>query len=153
MRKFQVKGVVCSGFGRGRLRMKELHDYYRVLTGMDFYLGTLNIKLTILITFYDGLEIQVPYKTSYEKVNLIPAYVNEIKGFIIRPENLRHPAEVVEFICPICMRNKFHLKDGDIVIVEIEKQYVRNINCKHKQSCNRPTHRDTLRGPNHGHFI
>ena len=65
-----------------------------------------------------GLEIS-PSK-GFCRGKLFKAYfVNYLKCAIVKPKVVNYPENVIEIVAPVNLREKFQLKDGDVVEVKI----------------------------------
>ncbi len=122
-----IKGKVFTGLSEGR-RFTELPWVRRQVKeqlGFDPHPGTLNLSLSsdteisILLSRFEGLEI-LPEK-GYFPGRLYKASImrRRVPTAVIRPEVPGYPEDVVEIVAPVCLREEFHLRDGDEVEVEI----------------------------------
>ena len=122
-----VKGKVFSGSGEGAkfIELPWVRKQIAEKLGFIPYLGTLNIKLA-----KDGVKV----KKLLEKAKSIE--ISPVNGFcrgrcikaclmdnvecaIIIPEIAGYPEDVLEVIAPINLRERFLLKNGDVVKVKI----------------------------------
>jgi riboflavin kinase len=122
-----IQGKIFSGTGEGA-KFIQLPWVKRQITkklGFTPYQGTLNIKLTEdslnlkeLLKKVDAIEI-LPSK-GFSRGKCFEAYfMDELKCAIVMPDVVNYPVDVVEVIAPINLREKFNLKDGDMVDVKI----------------------------------
>jgi len=122
----RVKGIVFSGSGEGA-RFIEIPWVRKQITeklGFIPYAGTLNIKLA------EGIANSKLLKKA-KAIEILPAegfcrgkcfnacFMDTLKCAIVIPEVENYPEDILELIAPINLREKFKLKDGDIVNVEI----------------------------------
>ena len=126
MKMLRVKGIVFSGSGEGA-RFIEIPWVRKQITeklGFIPYAGTLNIKLA------EGIANSKLLKKA-KAIEILPAegfcrgkcfnacFMDTLKCAIVIPEVENYPEDILELIAPINLREKFKLKDGDIVNVEI----------------------------------
>jgi len=121
-----VKGKVFTGFSEGKKFTELPWVKRRVKEKLGFtpYAGTLNIilppdlQISKLLNEFKGWEI--PPENGYFPGYFHKALINgEIHGAVVRPSIPRYPRDVVEILAPICLRERFNLKDGDEVEVKI----------------------------------
>jgi riboflavin kinase len=121
-----LKGEVFSGSGEGA-RFTELQWVRRQIAqklGFTPYLGTLNIRLT-----EDKVKLKLLRRS--KSVQISPAngfcggrcfnahLADNLKCAIVIPEVANYPEGILEVVAPINLREKYRLKDGDIVEVKI----------------------------------
>ena len=121
-----VKGKVFAGLGEGK-RFTELpwvRSQIEEQLRFKPYPGTLNLSLSSdgeagsLLYKFEGKRI-VP-KKGYLAGRLYRAVVmGREPGALVRPEIPGYPDNVVEIVAPVCLREKYHLRDGDDVEVKI----------------------------------
>jgi riboflavin kinase len=122
-----IPGKIFSGTGEGA-KFIQLPWVKRQITkklGFTPYPGTLNIKLT-----EDSLNFKELLKKA-KAIEILPSegfcrgkcfeayFMDKLKCAIVIPDVVNYPADIVEVIAPINLREKFHLKDGDMVDVKI----------------------------------
>jgi riboflavin kinase len=121
-----VRGKVFSGSGEGA-RFIEIPWVRRQITeklGFIPYPGTLDIKLAEGIVRFKLLK-------KAKTIEILPArgfcrgrcfnacFMDTLKCAVIIPEVENYPEDVLEVIASINLREKFKLKDDDIVDVQI----------------------------------
>jgi len=121
-----VKGRVFKGLGHGE-KFTELPWAKRQIKGklgFEPYPGTLNLSLPPnieaikLLNMFRGWKIQ-PEK-GYFPGRFYKAFImQKVYGAVVRPEAPEYPDHIIELVAPICLREKFDLKDGDEVEVKI----------------------------------
>ncbi len=123
----RVKGKVFSGSGEGAKFIQLPWAKKQIAEKLGFfpYPGTLNIKTT-----EDIHELEKLLKKE-KTIEILPAkgfcrgrcfnacFMDTLKCAIVIPEVENYPEDVLEVIAPINLREKFKLKDGDIVDVQI----------------------------------
>ena len=126
-RTLTIKGKVFSGSGDGArfIRLPWVRKQIAEKLGFIPYTGTLNIKLTAeSITIKKPLEnaraIEISPVKGFCRGRCFPAYfIKDLKCAIIIPEVENYPEDVIEVVTPVNLREKFELKDGDMVKVKI----------------------------------
>jgi len=121
-----VKGKVFTGLNEGR-RFTELPWVRKIVKeklGFEPYPGTMNLTLPsdaqigTLLKKFKGWKI--PPEKGYFPGRLYKALImGKVAGGVVRPEVPSYPENVLEVIAPTCLREEFHLKDGDEVKVKI----------------------------------
>lgn len=127
MRKKLLIGKVVSGSGEGG-KFTELPWVKKQITeklGFSPFPGTLNIKLN---------ENSLKVKKALEKLNLVEispqegfckgkcieaCFMNQLKCAIVIPKVENYPEDLIEIVAPVNLRDKFQLRDGDTVEVEV----------------------------------
>ena len=122
----RVRGKVFSGSGEGA-KFIEIPWVRKQITeklGFIPYPGTLNIKLTEgianvkLLKKAKAIEI-LPAEGFYRGICFNACFMDTLKCAIVIPEVENYPEDILEVIASINLREKFRLKDGDVVDVEI----------------------------------
>jgi len=125
-RIMSLEGEVFSGSGEGAKFIKLPWVRQQIIEKIGFtpYLGTLNVKLTQKsliaknsLKKAEGVEISPP--KGFCRGKCFNAYLNHLKCALVVPEVEGYPEKVIEIIAPVSLREKFKLKDGDIVKVKI----------------------------------
>jgi len=122
-----MKGKVFSGSGEGAeyIRLPWVRKQITKKLGFVPYVGTLNIKLTAeSLTIRESLEnaraIEISPVKGFCRGRGFPAYfMQDLKCAIIVPEVENYPESVIEVVAPVNLRERFNLKDGDMVEVRI----------------------------------
>jgi riboflavin kinase len=121
-----LAGKVVSGVGNFSYWIDKLKDHYQKKTGLVLFPGTLNVQL--------GEEYRIPSEAmrlegeeygGTVSINIVPCRIFEEEAVILRTDtNERgeglHPKTLVEVACEVKLRDKYNLKDGDIVQIEVE---------------------------------
>jgi riboflavin kinase len=122
-----MKGEVFSGSGEGTeyIRLPWVRKQITEKLGFIPYVGTLNIKLTEeSITIKKSLEnaraIEISPVKGFCRGRGFPAYfIQDLKCAIIVPEIKNYPENIIEVVAPVNLRERFNLKDGDMIEVRI----------------------------------
>jgi riboflavin kinase len=121
-----LTGKVVSGVGNFSYWIDKLKDHYQKKTGLVLFPGTLNVQL--------GEEYRIPSEAmrlegeeygGTVSINIVPCRIFEEEAVILRTDtNERgeglHPKTLVEVACEVKLRDKYNLKDGDIVQIKVE---------------------------------
>lgn len=126
-----LHGKVKIGIGDFSKRMEQipgLLDAYFMKTGMRFVPGTLNIELEKEYSLPKDkiIRLEAEEYNGTVSVNIVPCKINGKDAFILRTDKNeagigRHPKTVIEIASDVMLRNKFNLKDGDEVEIEVEE--------------------------------
>lgn len=126
-----LHGKVKIGIGDFSKRMEQipgLLDVYFKKTGMHFIPGTLNVQLEKEYSLSKNkiVRLEAGEYGGTVSVNIVPCKVNGKEAFILRTDKNeagigRHPKTIIEIACDVMLRDKFNLKDGDEVIIEIDE--------------------------------
>lgn len=118
-----LTGIVKTGLGEGAYYVKEYNPFFRAALGEEFFPGTLDIivknfdprrfREKAVRVVPDGKEGLFPVHCIKTKIN------NSVNGYIILPTKNKHGKDVVELMATINLRERFQLKDGDTVEVEV----------------------------------
>lgn len=125
MRDDIIRGKVEPGLGKGQYYISREGYQNQFLQNLGFvpFPGTLNIKL-------DDPFVPLSQKTIYiegfwddgrtfGKCKCYKIRVHGIEAAIIRPEQSNYPADLVEVIAPVHLREALGLADRDIVEITI----------------------------------
>ena len=128
----ELEGFVFTGLGEGAyyLQIPYYARKFEEKLGFKPYPGTLNIRLTgrdqvlrrLIVEKAADIEIESfsDERRSYGGAKCIRALMNgEEEVAIIFAERTHYPKEVVEVIAPICLRERFKLRDGDKVTLKV----------------------------------
>jgi riboflavin kinase len=128
LKTLRVEGKVFSGSGEGTkfIGIPWVRKQITEKLGFIPYLGTLNIKLTEGIVNFKLLKnvkaIEILPAEGFCRGRCFNAYfMGALKCAIVVPEVENYPEDILEVIAPINLREKFRLKDGDLVDVEIPR--------------------------------
>ncbi len=125
-----LDGKVTSGIGTAKIWVKKIEDIFQEKLDIRLFPGTLNIKLN---REYDVKpDIIIPpekyggtQNVFVQNCNIRNNSINEIqKAFIVRAEknankNGDHNTDIVEIVSDINFREKYNLKDNDLISIEI----------------------------------
>ncbi len=121
-----LKGKVFSGSGEGA-KFVELSWVRRQIEdrlGFTPYAGTLNIKLTKeSVTVKNSLKkangIEISPAEGFCRGKCFHAYISNLQCAIVIPEIKNYPADVIEVIASVNLREKLNLKNSDSVEVKV----------------------------------
>jgi riboflavin kinase len=119
-------GKVVTGVGNFSYWIEKLKEHYLRKTGLDLYPGTLNVQLDEEYHFPPrAMRLEGEEYGGTVSVNIVPCRIFEEEAVILRTDNSErgeglHPKSLVEVACEVRLRDKYHLKDGDTVRIEVE---------------------------------
>ena len=122
-----VKGKVFSGSGEGTKFIELPWVRKQIVEKLGFvpHPGTVNIKLTEGIgelkkMLKKAKAIEISPAKGFCRGRCFNAYfMDNLKCAIVIPEVESYPEDIIEVIAPISLREKFKLKNGDMVEVKI----------------------------------
>lgn len=123
-----LTGQVVSGVGNFSYWIDKLKDFYQKKTGLLLFPGTLNVQLAEEYSIPpNSLRLEGEEYGGTVSINIVPCRIFEEEAVILRTDtNERgeglHPKTVVEVACEVKLRDKYALKDGDTVQIEIETE-------------------------------
>lgn len=123
----KIKGEVVSGTKKGAYFMSQsiYRDQFEDKLHFRPFVGTLNVhvKGDDVQKVQKLLEKDIPKikgEKTFGDVKFKKATLNnEIEGAVIFPEKTRHSTDVVEFIAPQNLKERFHISDGNSVTINI----------------------------------
>lgn len=122
----KIEGKVTSGLGKAAFFLSQefyVNEFKKNLGFIPFP-GTLNIivnqkHLSEINQIKDECENLIKPDTEFGAVKYIDAVLNDnIEGAIVFPAKTTHEENYLEFIASDKLRDKYNLKDGDIVEIE-----------------------------------
>ncbi|WP_424354732.1 DUF120 domain-containing protein [Methanobacterium sp. MBAC-LM] len=123
----KIKGIVVSGTKKGAYFMSQsiYRDQFEDKLHFRPFVGTLNVH----VEDNDSqkveklLESDIPKikgEKTFGDVKFKKATLNdEVEGAVIFPEKTHHSKDVVEFIAPQNLKERFHISDGSSVTINI----------------------------------
>lgn len=127
--KVVFTGIIVSGMGEGKYYTEQSGYVNQFQTRLGFipYPGTLNVEIEYiernklrLLRNCGGISIdgfQTKNRT-FGSVLCLNALIKKTKAVIVLPKR-SHYSNILEFISPVCLREKLKLKDGDEVEIVI----------------------------------
>jgi riboflavin kinase, archaea type len=126
-----LNGGVKIGIGDFSKRMEQipgLLEAYFKKTGMHFIPGTLNVELEKEYSLPKDkiIRLEAEEYNGTVSVNIVPCKINGKEAFILRTDKNEagtghHPRTIIEIASDVMLRDKFNLKDGDEVTIEVEE--------------------------------
>jgi riboflavin kinase len=124
----QLEGKVFSGSGEGAkfVRLPWVKEQIAEKIGFVPYDGTLNIKLE-----KNSLALKKSFLNEVKPICISPAegfcrgtcfkaiFMSESECAVVIPEVHGYPEDVIEIIAPVNLRERFQLKDGDMIKIEV----------------------------------
>jgi len=123
----KYKGTVQSGFGNASFWMKKVVEIFEEKYKMKPFLGTLNIKLDEEYILEEKEKIFANEYGGNFDVLVGECEILENRAYIVRTEknntkNGDHPLNIIEIVSDINFRQKYNLKDGDIIEIYINEK-------------------------------
>ena len=121
-----LTGKVVTGVGNFAYWIEKLHEHYLRKTGLDLFPGTLNVQLEEEYRIpSDAARLEGSEYGGTVSVNIVPCRIFDEPAVILRTDACEfetgvHPRTLVEVACAVKLRDKYQLKDGDVVRIEIE---------------------------------
>ena len=124
-----VKGRIVTGIGVGSrfIGMEWVREQILEKLGFDPYVGTLNVRMDeetsrryhSLLEGREGIPLE-PLDERYHRGKCYRSRINDrVDGAIIVPIVPDYPADIMEIIAPVNLREILGLQDGSEVTVEI----------------------------------
>jgi riboflavin kinase len=124
-----VKGQIVTGIGVGSrfIGMGWVREQILEKLGFDPYLGTLNVRMDeetsrryhSLLDGREGIPIE-PLDERYHRGKCYRSRIDDrVDGAIVVPIVPDYPADLLEVIAPVNLRERLGLRDGSEVTVEI----------------------------------
>lgn len=120
-----LTGRVVTGVGNFSYWIELLKEHYRRKTGLNLFPGTLNVELEEEYRVPAGaMRLEGEEYGGTVSVNIVPCRIFEEQAVILRTERSEseegtHARRIVEVACEVKLRDKYRLRDGDTVRVEV----------------------------------
>ena len=120
-----LTGRVVTGVGNFSYWIEKLKEHYLRKTGMSLFPGTLNVQLEEGYSVpADSLSLKAEEYGGRVSVYIVPCRIFDERAVILRPYAAEHGEDtrdrnVVEVACEVNLRDKYKLRDGDVVSVEV----------------------------------
>ncbi len=120
-----LAGRVVSGVGNFGYWIDKLKDYYLKKTGLALFPGTLNVELDEEYSIpADALRLEGEEYGGSVSIYIVPCRIFDEEAVILRTDSNErgeglHPKTIVEVACEVKLRDKYRLKDGDVVRIEV----------------------------------
>jgi riboflavin kinase len=119
-----LEGHLCSGLGEGAMftGLDWVARQFREKLGYEPHPGTLNLRLAgpdwalarNRMQAADGVAIEPP--AGFCAAKCFEVLINDsVRGAAILPEVADYPADKLEIVAPVAVRQELRLKDGDRV--------------------------------------
>src|SRR5260370_13102277 len=118
-----LSGIVVSGQGNFGQWIEKLKKHYNRKTGMSLFPGTLNILLDYPYTLPpDVIRLEKEEYGGTVSLSLVPCRIFDTRAFLLRTDanEAGHPKTIIEIATDVKLRERYQLKDGDRVAVEVE---------------------------------
>ncbi|MDJ0688370.1 MAG: DUF120 domain-containing protein [Xenococcaceae cyanobacterium MO_188.B32] len=116
-----LHGKVVSGKGNFSRWIEQLHYYYYQKTGLNFFPGTLNVKLDRPYYIPENtLCLDAKEYGGTVSIYLVRCQILGHPAYILRTDRNEqgigdHPHTIVEVACEVKLRDVHQIKDGDKV--------------------------------------
>ncbi len=114
-----LKGKVKKGLGNASFWIKKVEELFYTRTGIKLYLGTLNVKLNAEYKLQNYWVIEGKEYGGTQRVYVQECRLFNSKAYIVRSEKTAHKSDIIEIVSDINFREKFNLKDEDIINIEL----------------------------------
>jgi len=117
-------GQVTSGIGVAKMWVSKIQNVFEEKTNLQVYLGTLNIKLEKDYIIEPDFIIKPEEYGGTQNVLVKKCRIKENIAYIVRAEKNQigqgdHDLKIVEIVSDINFREKYNLKDDEIISIEI----------------------------------
>jgi CTP-dependent riboflavin kinase len=123
----KLPGEIRTGKNDFSFWMEKLSHYYTQKTGIVFFPGTLNVHLIDYKYYFprDCIRLTKEEYGGTVSVSMTPCRLFERKAYILRTDSDtgKHghsPEQILEIATDIKLRDKYQLKDRDLVEVEVK---------------------------------
>jgi riboflavin kinase len=123
-----LTGKVVSGVGDFSYWIDKSKDHYQRKTGLVLFLGTLNVQLREEYSLpSEAMRLEKEEYGGTVSINIVPCRIFAEDAVILRTDSNEsgegtHPKTLIEVACEIRLRDKYQLKDGDIVHIEVGRE-------------------------------
>jgi riboflavin kinase len=116
-----LTGRVVTGVGNFSYWIERLKAHYRRKTGMSLFPGTLNVRLEEQYSVPpNALRLEAEEYGGTVSVNIVPCRIFGERAVILRTDAAERDSKtIVEVACEVKLRDKYSLRDGDLVQVEV----------------------------------
>ena len=120
-----LTGRVVTGVGNFANWIEVLKEHYRRKTGLSLFPGTLNVELDEEYSIPVGaVRLEGEEYGGTVSINIVPCRVFGEEAVILRTDSNErgegaHPKTIVEVACEVKLREKYRLRDGDVVRIEV----------------------------------
>ena len=122
----KLLGEIRTGKNDFSFWMDKLSSYYTRKTGMNFFPGTLNVHLLNCKYYFPEHCIRLE-KEEYGgtvSISMLPCQILSKDAYILRTDSDTGkygdlPEQILEIATDVKLRDRFNLKDGDLVEVEV----------------------------------
>ena len=119
-----LEGKAVAGMGRAKIFVNMMKDVFYKKTNMKLYPGTLNIELNEPYNLKSTYTIKAEEYGGKYDVQVQECVLLEQKAYIVRSgKNLKEESDyernIIEIVSNINFREKYNLKDGDLVKIQV----------------------------------
>ena len=114
-----LKGKVVDGLGNASIWVKKIEEIFFKKYGIKLFSGTLNIKLEEEYNLDNYWIIKPKEYGGKQKVYVQECELLGNKSYIVRAEKTFHKADIIEIISAVNFREKYKLKNDDIVEINL----------------------------------
>jgi len=123
----KIKGVVVPGTKKGAYFMSQsiYRDQFEDELNFRPFVGTLNVQIKdrdvekVKKLLKSDIQ-EIKGEETFGDVKFKKATLNDkVEGAVIFPEKTHHAMDVVEFIAPQNLKERYHISDGNSVTINI----------------------------------
>jgi len=121
----ELRGEVTKGIGTAKMWVGKIENVFNQKTGMKVFHGTLNIVLNEPYLVQPDLIIKPEEFGGTQNVFVKTCNLLGEEAFIVRAEKNQigqgeHNLKILEIVSNINFREKYKLKDGDSIIINLK---------------------------------
>lgn len=113
------KGKIKKGLGKASFWVEKIDDIFYKKTKMKLFYGTLNVELEEPYELANNWMIDKDDYGGTQNVYVQECRILDKKAYIVRAERTAHSSRIIEIVSDIKLRDKFNLKDEDIIKIQI----------------------------------
>lgn len=123
----KLRGEIRTGKNDFSFWMDKLSSYYTQKTGMNFFPGTLNVHLLDCKYYFPNecIRLEAEEYGGTVSVSMVKCRIFDRDAYILRTDSdtRKHgytPEQILEIATDVKLRDRYSLKDGDLIEVVID---------------------------------